>query len=60
MPLHGNVLSKAGIGPSDLVSSPALFRLLMTFLACFGAFLQVPALIRGKSLGVSPIEPGWP
>jgi hypothetical protein len=53
MPLHGNVLSKAGIGPSDLVSSPALFRLLMTFLACFGAFLQVPALIRG-SLGYLP------
>lgn len=50
MPLHGNVLSKAGIGPSDLASSPALFRLLMTFLAFFGAFLQVPGLIRGSSI----------
>lgn len=48
MPLHGNVLSKAGIGPSDLAPSPALFRLLITFLACFGAFLQVPGLIRGS------------
>jgi hypothetical protein len=52
MPLHGNVLGKGGIG-WDMAPSPVVFRVLLTFLACFGAFLLVAGLIRGGQFLVS-------
>jgi hypothetical protein len=45
MPLHGNVLTKAGIG-WDLAPMPATLRLVLTLFACSGAVMLVTGLIR--------------
>ena len=59
MPLFGNVLAKGGIGPSDLAPAPALLRLLVTFLACFGAVLGVARLIRVGLVFFAPTRSGF-
>jgi hypothetical protein len=58
MPLHGNVLTKGGIG-WDQAWAPSKFWLPVTFVGCFGAILLAAGLIRAGRAFLAPARSGF-